>query len=69
MVIDNEYKKESEKGAGGGGLSKGNDNSGNQTEEEKKDQYKQKHALPEPDKKKPFDKPYVDAVNKSKDIN
>jgi len=68
-VVETNYKREQENATNSGGaMSRHNDNN-NLTEEQKWDAYKLKNALPEPDKRKSYDKPYVELVTKSKDIN
>ena len=60
IIVDKNYKKELETAtASGGAMSRHNDNN-NLTEEEKYEAFKTKNSLPEPDKRKSYDKPYVD---------
>lgn len=54
----------------GGGAVRGADaNYQNLTEEEKEERYRKEKSLPEPDRKRRFDYPYVDNVSQSREIN
>jgi len=60
---------EAMRNSGGGAIRGADANYQNLTEEEKQDRYKKDKALPDPDKRRPYDRPYVDYVSRNKEIN
>lgn len=71
ILVNKYWKMELDlmRNSGGGAVRGADANYQNLTEEEKEERYRKEKSLPEPDRKRRFDYPYVDNVSQSREIN